>query len=281
VLKTHRNLAYGTRLGFPNEPWSGSVSYEIVERDHEPAVGFVPRTGFKNLNPRIAFMPRPERHPWIRRFDFSLDANLLVDEHNRWLTRDLNWQVVRVETHAMDGIGFTVQPQYERLEEDFEISDGITLPSGGEYTFNRYRVGFNTANRRIVSARGSYEWGGFFSGGMREAMLNLSLRPRPGVRVQLETEWSDVDLREGAFTTKIYRLISDTQFSPWTYIVSNLQFDSVSKVVGWQTRFRWTLEPGNDLFFVYTHNWLEPATSRRFTTLDRRAALKFVYAHRF
>jgi hypothetical protein len=275
------NLAYGSRIGYPNEPWSASLSYEVVEKHHDPGVGFVPRTGFKNLNPRIEFQPRPPNHPWIRRFNFSFDANLLVDPENRWLTRDINLQVLRVETHRQDGFDFSVSPQYERLEEDFEISDGVVLPAAAEYTFNRYRLGMNTANRRVVSVRADYEWGGFFSGSRREFSMNMGVRPRPGIRVQLESEWNEIALAEGSFATQTHRLVTDTQFNPWMFVVSTVQFDTVSRVVGWQGRFRWTLRPGNDLFVVYTHNWLDDRTLDRFATLDRRAAAKFVYTYRF
>jgi hypothetical protein len=78
------------------------------------------------------------------------------------------------------------------------------------------------------------------------------------------------------------------------FVVNNVQFDTVSKVLGWQSRYRWTLIPGNDLFFIYTHNWYDfdpndPAVGSTvgmpnrfgFGTLDRRAALKFVYTRRF
>ena len=41
-----------------------------------PALGFLQRAGFKNLNPRIAFSPRPRNHPLIRRFDFSFVGDL-------------------------------------------------------------------------------------------------------------------------------------------------------------------------------------------------------------
>jgi hypothetical protein len=275
------NAAYGARIGFPNEPWSGNVSYEVVGANHTPALGFVSRQGYKNLNPRIAFQPRPANHSWIRRFDFTFDTNLIVDRHNRWLTRDVNWQVIRVETHTQDSIGFNIQPQYERLEDQFDIADGVVLPAGAEYQFNRYRVGFNTANRRPASLRGNYEWGGFFSGTRREFSLNVGIRPRPGIRLQLEGEHNDIDLAEGSFATRIYRLISDTQFSPWMFVVANVQFDTVSNVLGWQTRFRWTLQPGNDVFVVYTHNWLDDDRADRFRTLDRRGAAKVVYTHRF
>ena len=40
------------------------------------------------------------------------------------------------------------------------------------------------------------------------------------------------------------------------------------------------LQPGNDLFFVYTHNWRE-LELERFATLDRRAVSKIADTHRF
>ena len=68
--------------------------------------------------------------------------------------------------------------------------------------------------------------------------------------------------------------------------MNNVQFDTVSKVLGWQSRLRWTLVPGNELFIIYTHNWqdfddLAGVRAAGFGTLDRRAAAKFVYTKRF
>ena len=78
-------------------------------------------------------------------------------------------------------------------------------------------------------------------------------------------------------------MIADTQFSPFMYLVNNVQYDSVSGVLGWQARYRWIVRPGNDVFIVYTHNWVEDpfGPSDRFLTLDRRAAAKVVYTKRF
>ena len=99
--------------------------------------------------------------------------------------------------------------------------------------------------------------------------------------MNLAAEWNRVDLPEGRFETRLYRVVADTQFSPWIYLVNNIQFDSVSALLGWQFRLRWTLEPGNDVFVVYTQNWRDTALAERFITQDRRAAMKFVYTYRF
>ena len=55
----------------------------------------------------------------------------------------------------------------------------------------------------------------------------------------------------------------------------------MSRVLGWQSRYRWILRPGNDLYAVYTHNWVEGPLVDRFATLDRRAASKVLCTHRF
>ena len=81
-------------------------------------------------------------------------------------------------------------------------------------------------------------------------------------------------LPEGVFQARLYRTLMDPQFSPWMQFANTIQFDSVSGVMGWQSRFRWIFRPGNDLFLVYAHNWFDDP-------LDRNAASKLVYTHRF
>jgi hypothetical protein len=77
------------------------------------------------------------------------------------------------------------------------------------------------------------------------------------------------------------RTCAGTAASGALALVNNFQFDSRSSVLGWQSRFRWILKPGNDLYVVYTHHWLENPLLDRFATLDKRAASKVLYTHRF
>ena len=58
-------------------------------------------------------------------------------------------------------------------------------------------------------------------------------------------------------------------------LTNNVQYDSESGEVGWQLRFRWIQKPGNDVFFIWTQNWLDEIGSG-FSALDRRGAAKIV-----
>jgi hypothetical protein len=62
---------------------------------------------------------------------------------------------------------------------------------------------------------------------------------------------------------------------------NNIQFDTVSLVIGWESHLRWIARPGNDLYLGYTHNWLEDPALAGFFRLNRRAASKVLYTQRF
>jgi Domain of unknown function (DUF5916) len=274
--------AFGFKLDYPNDVWDMSLSFDEAQRNYDPAVGFADRQDFRKYTPEFRWNPRPKGHKWIRRFSFGVEPEFFTDTANRRVTTEADIEAFRVELHSGDNLEVHVTPSYERLEEDFTISPGVTLPEGAEYSFTRYQVGASTAAKRLVSLQPSVEWGTFLSGTRTEVVAGLGIRPRPGVTVNVAYEWNDVDLPEGAFQTRLYRLIADTQFSPFMYLVNNIQYDSVSKVLGWQSRFRWILTPGNDIFFVYTHNWRDTGDPlSRYHTLDRRAAAKAVYTKRF
>ena len=282
VGNTGDSAAWALRVDYPNDVWDMSVLVGEVQKNHDPAVGFTARRDLRRYSPELRWNPRPRGHRYIRRFSFGGQPQIFTNTANKLESVEADVQVFRVELHGGDNVTATVTPSYEYLSERFEISPGVVLPAGSDYTFMRYGLSASTANKRVVSVQPRVEWGAFMSGHRTEVAMGMGIRPRPGVTLNLTHEWNRVDLVEGQFSTRLYRLVADTQFSPFMYLVNNVQYDTVSRVLGWQSRFRWILTPGNDIFFVYTQNWLDPADpSSRFRTLDRRSAAKAVYTKRF
>ena len=280
---TGGSSGYGALLSYPNDPWTASFSTLQLEPGYDPAVGFVRRRGYRQYSPELEWAPRLDSHRWIRGLEFSVEGDIQTDIGNQLLTREIELTPLQVNTHDGGRYQFVVSPQYERLDEDFEISDGVVLPTGSVYRFTRYQLEAQTADHRVVSVAPEFTWGDFYSGTRQELALRVDVRPRRGVVASFEAERNHLDLAEGSFTADVYRFSADTQFSPWISLANNLQYDTVSRLLGWQVRFRWIRRPGNDLYLVYTHNWHEPLTAgtRRFETLDNRLATKVVYTLRF
>jgi hypothetical protein len=279
---TGRSHAYGLRLEFPNDPWSGGLLYREIQEDYDAAVGFTPRNGFRRLNPELSYTRRPRGHPLIRSVQFGASSNLLSSTiDNGLLNREFNLTLANLGTHRQDSVQVHVLPTFERLERNFAISPGITLPAGSTYNWTRYRFQVTTAPRRTVAVNQIYEVGGFYSGTRLRMATDLNVRVRPGVIIYTSAEWNRVELDEGRFETRLFRVVPELQFSPWVAWVNNIQYDTQSAVLGWQSRFRWIVKPGSDLYLVYTHNWLDDPLENRLLTVDRRAASKVLYTHRF
>ena len=66
---------------------------------------------------------------------------------------------------------------------------------------------------------------------------------------------------------------------------TQLQYDDVSDIAGLFARLRWIVKPGNDIYFVYTHNWQNLGTdildNSDLITLSRGGAIKVNYTYRF
>jgi hypothetical protein len=277
---TSGNNAFGALIAYPNDRWDVRADLREVQQNFDPAVGFVTRKNYRRYQPSVTFGPRPANHRFVRRFLLGPTLDLQTDLDNTLLVRTVGLTILDTQLHSQDSFAFGATTTHERLDTSFIIQN-VTLPAGTEYDYSRFWVRGQTANRRVLALNARYERGDFYSGTRTQTIAGLTLRARPGYIVYMNGEWNDVQLAEGRFSTNLFRIIGETQFTPFIALVNTVQFDTVSRVMGWQSRFRWIVRPGNDLYVVYTHNWLEDPTLDRFASMDRRAASKVLYTHRF
>ena len=131
----------------------------------------------------------------------------------------------------------------------------------------------------MVSTTTDFQWGSFYSGHRRDISETLNLRVRRGLSAALVGQFNRIELLEGSFSTKILRAVVNTQFSPFMSLANNIQYDTASRVLGWQIRFRWIVKPGNDIYFVALNNWMD--NGPHIVALDRNMTAKIVYTQRF
>ncbi len=277
--------ARGFRLNFPNDIWSGHVSYREFGEYYDPAVGFVQRNDFRRVEPRLNWSPRPESITWIRQLNFGAQFRNLLEmgtghlEEREWVINALG-----VEFESGDNVGINIIRSFEQLDRPFEISDGIFIEPGG-YVAWRSSLSGSTTGRRLVSIFGELAAGGFWNGQIREISSRVTLRPNPGITFSLDVQHNDVNLPQGDLSTDVYQLESEWNPSPWVSATTQLQYDDVSEVLGLFARLRWIVTPGSDIFLVYTHNWrnsgARPIDGREFVTLSRGASAKANYTYRF
>jgi hypothetical protein len=277
--------AYGATLAYPNDRWNANLDVRTVEANFNPAVGFVTRSAYRRYVPYVNFGPRPRNNRSVRQYNFSVTGDIQTTLDNRNIARIVTIKLFEPELAANDRFAVLLIPHSEQLDSPFNINIApgrrVTLPRGTSYDFFRYQVNWRTSNRRMVAFDGRYEAGDFYSGTRKELVSNVTFRILPGLFVYTAAELNSIDLPEVRFNTRLYRIVPELQFTPFITWVNNVQYDTVSGMAGWQSRFRWILRPGNDIYVVYTHNWLDDPLLSQFATQDRRLSTKALYTYRF
>jgi hypothetical protein len=269
--------AYGFKLDYPNDLWDVALHWKRIGEAFHPAMGFVPRTGIRKTNLGIAFQPRPGRFG-IRQLAFELRPERVTNLRGR----ALNWRVftapLNVLTESGEHLEWNYEPTFERLDAPFEIHDGIFIPPGS-YRWTRFRAEANTATKRPWVLDVAFHWGSFYGGRLRQYEPALIFKPNTHLSVELEMERNEAKLPQGDFTTQLFSARVAYNFSPdlaWSNLV---QYDSDSRVLGFQSRFRWTLRPGNDVFLVVSRGWFRRFDGDYVPSFDSGSA-KLVYTLR-
>jgi hypothetical protein len=272
------DYAGGFSIDYPNDRWFANLSWKQIGDNFNPALGFVPRTGIRKTNAMFMFRPRPEK-AGIRQITFHAFPELITNLDNRVD----NWRVdispFEVEFNSGDMFEIQVSPEFERLPFPFNISGDITVPTGA-YQFTRYGVSVETATKRPWVVNFEANFGGFYNGTRRDLEFELTLKPSHHLLLGLRAERADVSLAQGDFFTQLFALQADYNFSPNISWANLVQYDSESRILGFQTRFRWILKPGNDLFLVLNRGW-ERTFDHQYVSSFDRGTVKLQYTFRF
>ena len=270
--------AGGFWLDYPNDLWDIRLQGKQIGDNFRPALGFVPRTGIRKASGGVEFRPRPEK--WgVRQLSFELDGNVIANLDNVVENWSVSFSPFNFEMDSGDRFQFSISPEFERLPEEFEISPGIVLLPG-PYRWTRYGFEGGTASKRPWVIEANYGWGTFYNGTRRQMGLELTLKPSVHFILGLQGERNDISLQQGDFYAQLFSLRADFNFSPNVTWANLVQYDNESRVLGIQSRFRWILRPGNDLFLVLNRGWYRTFDHDYVSAFDR-GTVKLLYTFRF
>ncbi len=251
-LEDGDRTAVGVSVDYPNDLWDLGFTYKRVGEAFEPSLGFVPRRGVHILDPFVTFQPRFDwswlrlaRHEIFPRFVWSLSGEL---ESYRVFTAPINHRL-----ESGDRIEFNPVWEGERLDEPFEIAEGVVIPPGS-YDWLRWRPEVDLASKRRVSGRVSYWFGEFYGGTLEQLIGRVQWLVSPTLVLELSGEHDVGDLPQGEFTKDLARLRLEVNLSPDLQVNSFVQYDNESETLGSNSRLRWTFDPYGDAFVVYNHN---------------------------
>ncbi len=239
--------------------WGYSSIVAWAGADYNPGIGFTQRNNFTLLDNSIS-------HTWISSEDAPLIYHQLFMNGEAFIRNTDG----TVESAAFgpawtfsqkNGGGGDIQAQirYEDLTVPFVLSndaeDPVSVPAGS-YTFFNVDASYHVSHTNLVQLRPTVGAGSFFDGWQ----FSLGARPVWYVSKYLELGGSytfnhiDFPERGAAFDVHVARLRIKTALNTKLSTNAFLQYNSVTRSVSTNVRFRYNFREGNDLWIVYNES---------------------------
>jgi hypothetical protein len=274
-----RDGSYGGEIAFPNDLVSLSQKWTRIDENYNPALGFVPRTGVRIASTTAEYRPRPNVGG-IRQLSFEFAYNDYYSLTNHAPeTKELELTPFQAFFHSGDMAEYGWSWNREQLFEPWEIADGIELPVG-VYSFGMHSVSASSSAGRPLAAEVEFGTGSFYSGTRQLFSGAVTWRKDRYLTASFQWERNWVSLEEGDFDTSLVMARLDCAFTPFISLANFVQYDSESANIGLQSRLRWILAPGNEVFVVLNHAWQENEFDR-FESAQTRLRVKMNYTFRF
>ena len=249
---------WGFKIDYPNDLLDCNFSINEYGDALEPLLGFLPRPGVRHTAVGCNYQPRPSKDGpfrWIRQEFFENQYSRYTNMRGIVESWEYFMAPVNVRFESGDRFEFNWDPHGETLLEPFEVAPGVIIPPGS-YDFTRWRIEAQTSEHRPVQFGTTTWFGTFFNGHLTQWQNYLRWTTRHGkIQLDLDTENDFGHLPAGNFVQRLWSVRAAYAWNPNLVLSSFIQYDTASQNVGTNTRLRWTIRPGNDLFVVWNRGW--------------------------
>jgi hypothetical protein len=281
------DASWGFGVSSPNnQGWRGAYAFKQVEKNFNPALGFVNQTDVRDHALDVGYRHFLPQGGYFRSMFGGVDAYRAeylddgsVNNENVGLRASIN-------NIAGDNLYTRFIRSRETLREDFTIyrspdrSHQVTIPDGA-YRFDEAVVGLDFASQRRLSGSMSVRWGDYYDGSRMQHSTDFLYRPSAHFGFGLQYTMNDIELPHGNFTTRLYGLQSRIAFTnrlSWSTLV---QYDNVSEGMGINSRLHWIPEAGRQVFVVLNYALSDPDRDNRFHSVNADLSAKVNYTLRF
>jgi hypothetical protein len=274
------DAAAGFSLSAPNsEGWWGEMNYRRIEKNFNPALGFVSQTDVGNWFVKGGFRWRPQ-NGFFRLI--SSEAKLQrVDRLDGGFDRQIvSVDFISLENHSGDDANLFGTFYREDLSEPFEVADGVIIPPGS-YSWDRFCTRGGSGQHRILRISGYLCGGGFYDGDGTTAGLNFTWRPNKHLKMETGYTLNDMELPYGAFRNTLYSLRADIAFTATWSWENFVQYDNVSDSLGLNSIMRWIPLAGREFLLVLNRDFIDHDETRSFVSRTTEFTAKFGYTFRF
>ncbi|MFQ5588935.1 MAG: hypothetical protein ACE5F7_08840, partial [Nitrospiria bacterium] len=252
--------------------WRIKLNHLRIDEHFDPALGFVRQPDLRETFGFVDIRPQP-KDGIVREYGFKTEMTYQGDASGNFLYQS-NYNRVLAYFRSGDFLLISVDPQRERLPEDFDIRPGITIPKG-TYEYTHTNIIFNSDTRRSLSGTFDLLWGGQYGGRRTSLEITLTAAPKEGVKIGTGWEVDWMRLPEGDFSAQILKADASWSLSNRLLLQGLFQWDKEAHSTAANLRLSWEYLERSWFYFI-----INPARQRDGNTLSVLTKLTFQWEPR-
>lgn len=263
------------RLDLKNDRYFLSTGQHRVDKEFQPALGFVQRRDMLGTGIMAGFTPRVgDGDELIRQWRFTVyarDVRNLKGVHETAVLRG----GVEALLESKDRVGLSVINNRERLLNSFYLKNGVEI-SAGDYSDRKVQLTMKSSQSRPMWGDLRLEKGDYF--GADQAVVAGSIGKRFSNHLTLYTALNRniINMPEqGEFTADVYGVIAEMALNRKWFGKALIQYDNFSEQLQIYWRINWIHTPGSDLFIVLNQRY--DLSGRDNDLIQQAQVLKLTY----
>lgn len=258
---------------------------QIIGQNYNPAVGFVPRRGYKRVSPSGSYRWFPSNSA-INNHGFVGDAFYIWDDvHGLSDYQYTPGYMINFQNQST--LNFQVQHTYTFLLNDFDPTNSpsedmaVKLPQYSDYKYTNASFSYISDPKNLFTFIVGGLHGQYFNGTRTNFNTSLNYRFQPYGVVSIDADFNKIVLPAPYTSADIYVISPrlDLTLTKSVFFTTFVQYNSQYKNMNINTRFQWRFRPVSDLFIVYTDNYFYSVgqPNENFAPKNRAIVIKLTY----
>jgi len=287
--QTNQN-AHASWLAYSTPSWFIMWNHEYVGQNYTADFGFVPRIErydpdlkvirrqtYWRLEPMIAYTLYPKKKSWY----ISQRVETYLDRYTdgEFNLTDNQWRnTYKLTLNSTSKLRLDVNNRFTRLYFNTDVTftgDSLSIVPKGEYTYQDFRLQYESNPRKPVNWETTYRWGEYYTGYRMGIEAACNYRIQPYGTFGIYTSYNAFDMPNLTQPKELILVGSNIElaFTKSIFFTTFLQYNTQIKNVNINNRFQWRFKPMSDLYIVYSENYL----TSDFTTKNRGIVIKLQY----
>ena len=249
------SVASMIRLDLKNDRYFLSTGQHRVDKDFNPALGFVQRQDMIGTGIIAGFTPRVgDGDELIRQWRFTIYARDVQNHAGIHETGVLNGGIEAI-LETRDKIGLKVIQNKEKLTAGFTLGNGVEIQKGN-YRDRKISFSARTNQSRGVWGNFALSKGDYFGGNKTSWVGSIGKQFSNHLTLYGSANQNIVSMpSQEEFTANIYGITAEVALNRKWFGKALIQYDNFSEQLQLYCRINWIHTPGSDLFIVLNQRY--------------------------